>query len=122
METIRIKEKGTARRIIAVQNEMNRLLFHPTKMQVDKELLTITVLRTKAHNFNFLEGYTTQTAVGKWQTYVDEHNAVISIQFKDRKDEKVGLRLMRLLKLYNTLVVGEQLLYARTEPIEESTL
>jgi hypothetical protein len=97
-------------------------LYRPSKAQTDKELLTITILNTKAHFFDFLKGYTRLEGTGKWRTYANEDDAIIEIEFRDTPDERVGNRLMELLTAYNKYVVKEDLLYARTTPIEESTL
>jgi hypothetical protein len=105
-----------------VKSEIERLLYRPSRAQTDKELLSITVLSSKAYLFDFLKGYTRLEGTGKWRTYADEANAIIEIEFRDTPDERVGNKLMELLTAYNKYVVKEDLLYARTTPIEESTL
>ncbi|MCK9598326.1 MAG: hypothetical protein M0R06_04755 [Sphaerochaeta sp.] len=94
----------------------------------DRELLSIVVLRSKAHLFDFLEASTIWKVLGRWQDpqqggkLVDEPNVQIDVQFRDAVDECVGKRLVDLLEEYNKQVVGEQLLYTRTIPIEEGSL
>ena len=105
-----------------IQREINKLIYHPTPAQTDRELLTITVLTSKEPLFHFLEGYTELKAKGTWHAYKDENNTQIQIEFKDTPSETVGNRLIQLFNEYNKLAVKEELLYVRTEPIEESSL
>lgn len=118
---IPLRAKDTSR-AKAVQKEINKLLFYPTDQKTDKELLTITILTSKAHHFRFLSGYTEMKATGHFKSYRDEQNTIIEIEFEDTPSESVGKRLMTLFKEYNRLVIGEEVLYVRTSPIEESTL
>lgn len=106
----------------ALQNKINKLLYSDAKDKTDKEVLSIVLLGSKVKHFDFLTGKTRWSAIGDWQGFPNEKNVVMQVQFKDSKNEKYGLELMNLLNKYNDAVVGEQLLYARTEPIEESTL
>lgn len=108
-------------KINKIQNELNKLIFDPEQNQTDPEVLTIVILKEKAHHFDFLKGYTEWGVKGRWET-LDEQNYQIEIQFKDTKKEKVGLRIKTLLKNYNKLAVGEDLLYFRTVPVEETSL
>jgi len=115
---------------------INTLLFNPLAQKelgaTDRESLNIVVLRSKAHHFKFLEGYTSWKSVGSWREvtpegiiikeYPEEKNVNIEIEFKDRPDEKIGKRLMELFTEFNRRFVKEQLLYVHTKPIEESTL
>lgn len=114
-------QRGAKKRTKAesIKQEINRLLYQPTPSQRDKELLTITILSSKAHHFRFLQAYTHFNAVGEWKQFKGEKNTMIEIEFKDTKDERVGNRLMALFERYNGLVVHEDLLYVRTEPIED---
>jgi len=105
-----------------IQREINKLIYHPSSDQTDKELLTITVLKSKEYFFHFLEGYTELKAKGTWKTYQDENNIQFQIEFRDTPSEAVGNRLIQLFEEYNHLAVKEELLYVRTEPIEESSL
>jgi len=104
---------------------INQLIFNEDLQKwcgaTDRELLTIVIVRTKAHLFNFLKGYTRWRAIGEWEG-LKEPNLQIEIEFKDTPDERIGIRLIELLKAYNKKVVKEELLYARTAPLEEGTL
>jgi len=89
----------------------------------DKEKLTLIVREDKSGHFDFLrnESLTEWKSIGSWRG-LKEKNEQMEVEFKDRKDEKIGQRLMELLNAFNKRVIGEELLYARTTPIEESTL
>lgn len=119
------KGKGYAnkktKKINEIQKELNELIFNPKQDQTDPEVLTIIILKEKAHYFDFLKGYTEWGVKGRWET-LDEKNFLIEIQFQDTKKEKVGMRIKKLLKDYNKLAVGEDLLYFRTVPVEETSL
>lgn len=101
--------------------EITQILYFPKKDQTDKELLTIEIPREKEHHLKFLKSYTKSNTFGVWKQYKDK-NVQYEIQFKDSKDEKYGNRLMTLFNELNKKEIKEELLYARTEPIEESTL
>lgn len=117
--------------ISEIKSCIHKLVYDPQKAQTDKELLSIVVLRKKAKHFDFLEGYTKWRTVGSWREiqngkvvyeFPEERNVQLDIEFKDKPDESVGTRLMELFKEFNTKEVDEKLLYARTVPIEESSL
>ena len=109
----------------------NKLLYDPSKSQTDRELLSVVILRSKEHYLGFLEGSTKIKAIGTWQdvkngriikTYPDELNTKVEVEFRDTKKETVGNRLMDIFTELNKREIGEDLLYCRTVPIEESTL
>lgn len=108
-----------------IQAEITMLLFdrdfQKKAKAFDRELLTIVILREKAHHFDFLRGYTTWKVVGMWEGK-EEKNVQIDIEFKDCEHEGIGNRLMHLLWEYNHQVVKEDVLYTRTVPLEEGTL
>ena len=113
----------------AIQGELNALLYDEAVREAcgaeDRELLSIIIAQPKAHHFDFLTGKTEWKVRGKWKKdegFDIERNAQLDVEFKDAPDECVGKRIINLLKAYNTKVVGEELLYARTMPIEEGTL
>ena len=113
----------------AIKDELNALLYDEAVQKAcdakDRELLTIVIAQPKAHHFDFLEGKTEWKVRGKWRKdagFDIERNVQLDIQFRDAADECVGKRVIELLKAYNTKVVSEKLLYARTIPIEEGTL
>ena len=114
----------------AIQDELNALLYKEDVQKAcdakDRELLSIIIAQPKAYHFDFLEGKTEWKVRGKWKRPDDgldiERNVQLDVEFKDAANECVGERIIKLLKAYNTKVVGEKLLYARTIPIEEGTL
>ena len=114
----------------AIKDELNALLYSEAVQKAcdakDRELLTIVIAQPKAYHFDFLEGKTEWRVRGKWRRpdegFDIERNVQLDIQFKDAADECVGKRIIELLKAYNTKVVSEALLYARTISIEEGTL
>lgn len=114
----------------AIQDELNALLYDEAVRKAcvaeDRELLSIIIAQPKAHHFDFLTGKTEWKVRGKWKRpdegFDIERNVQLDIEFKDAADECVGKRVVDLLKAYNTKVVSEELLYARTIPIEEGTL
>ncbi|GAI87799.1 unnamed protein product [marine sediment metagenome] len=114
----------------AIQEELNKLIFDSKIQEAcgagDRELLSVIITQPKAHHFDFLQGKTEWKVRGKWRRpdngFDIEKNVQLDVEFKDSKDEVVGKRVMKLLKAYNKKVVGEELLYARSMPIEEGTL
>jgi len=113
----------------AIQDELNALLYEAEIQKAcdakDRELLSIIIAQPKAHHFDFFQGKTEWKVRGKWRKdagFDIERNVQLDVEFKDAADECIGLRIIELLKAYNTKVVGEKLLYARTIPIEEGTL
>jgi len=115
-----------------IQDELSRLLFKGVDGAVDPEMLSIMIRRDKVGDFDFLKAKTEWATVGFWETDKNppEPNMQIDVIFwdipkshpQDSCREAVGLRLMELLEEYNKKVVGEKLLYARTQPVEETTL
>lgn len=108
-----------------IKEEIIKILFDESFWKKcdasDRELLTIVIVKDKALHFDFLKAYTTWKATGLWDKEKDL-NAQIDIEFRDNAQECLGNRLMHLLYEYNKKVVKEELLYARTAPIEEGTL
>ncbi len=113
-----------------IQDELNALLYEEEIQKAcdakDRELLSIVIAQPKAHHFDFLTGKTEWKVRGKWRRPDDgfdiERNVQLDVEFKDAADECVGKRIIQLLRAYNTKVVSEELLYARTIAIEEGTL
>ena len=114
----------------AIRDELNDLLFVEEVQKAcdakDRELLSIIIAQPKAHLFDFLQGKTEWKVRGKWRRpdngFDIERNVQLDVEFKDALDECVGKRIIDLLKAYNKKVVAEELLYARTIPVEEGTL
>lgn len=108
-----------------IRKEITAVLFDKSFRKkcdaTDRELLTIVLPKEKAHHFDFLKAYTTWKVTGLWEKQ-KELNVQIDCEFRDNKDECLGNRLMHLVWEYNKAVVKEQVLYARTSPIEEGTL
>ena len=113
-----------------IKDELNALLYAEEVQKAckaeDRELLSVIITQPKAPLFDFLTGKTEWKVRGKWRRpdngFDIERNVQLDVEFKDASDECVGKRIIDLLKAYNTKVVGEELLYARTIPIEEGTL
>lgn len=103
---------------------INRLLYNPdeSKEELEPELLTIVLDRSKAHHLDFLRNWTESYTIGTWEECEDEKNVQFDIQFDDTKDEEIGKRLEELLGKLNENVIGEDLLYFRTTPVEETSL
>ena len=104
-----------------IKTKINKILYNPMKSQVDKELLTIEVPKKKSKHLGFLKAYTKFNTKGVWKN-IDDDNVQIEIEFKDSKDERYGNELMSLFKELNKKDIKEDVLYVRTEPIEESSL
>ena len=115
---------------------INTIIYNPEAQKklgaTDREQLNIVILRDKANKLDFLEGYTKWKSIGSWREispegevikeFPEEKNMSIEVEFKDRPDERIGKRLLELLSEVNRRWIKEKLLYAFTEPIEESTL
>ncbi len=114
----------------SIQDELNLLLYDEEIQKgcdaKDRELLSIVIAQPKAHHFDFLMGKTEWKVRGKWRRpddgYDIERNVQLDVEFKDAPDECLGKRVIDLLKAYNEKAVSEELLYARTIPVEEGTL
>ncbi len=108
-------------------------LSDETKQKFDdgkeNEMLTIVIDENKAKYFKYLRDFasTEWGADGYWTdpetgNLVKDDNNVIKVQFKDTPDERYSEVLMALLEMYNREYVDEDLLYAYTQPIEQTTL
>jgi len=113
-----------------IVKEIRELLYDEKKWKecgaTNRELLSIVVKADKAGHFDFLQAVTEWKAVGKWKPdgeVMIEPNVAMEVEFMDvPKDECIGERLIELLKAFNKKVVREEILYARTMPVEEGTL
>ncbi|MTE19780.1 hypothetical protein F0L17_11735 [Streptomyces sp. TRM43335] len=97
--------------------------------RVERELLTLTLPRAKAHAVAFLMRAATEIgAVGTWRDprrrADDERapNVLVQVEYGEVAEELVGNGIAAALRLINNLEVNEQVLYARMENVEESTL
>jgi hypothetical protein len=104
-----------------IRQNMLRLLYNPQKDARRTEMLTIIVPKSKEKHYKFLDAYTKFPAHGKWKQF-DEANSVLEVQFQETPDDRVGKSLITLVGLYNRSVVGEQVPYAYTKHVDESTL
>jgi hypothetical protein len=98
-------------------------------VRVQRELLTITVARRKAGAIAcLLRAATEIDAAGTWRdpdevSHDDRApNTLIEVEYGEVANEAVGRGIKLALRLINDLEINEQILYARMENIEESTL
>ncbi|MER7506366.1 hypothetical protein AB0L05_29835 [Nonomuraea pusilla] len=91
--------------------------------RVQRELLTLTVPRAKAHAVAFL---TPAGAEGTWgdpgpRAHDDRApNALLQVEYGETANGLVGHGLVAALRLINELEINEQVLYARMEDAEQS--
>ncbi|MET8013693.1 hypothetical protein ABZU86_25660 [Streptomyces sp. NPDC005271] len=97
--------------------------------RVERELLTLTMPRAKAHTIGFvLRAATGIGAEGTWrdpQGAADDErapNTLLQVEYGEIAEELVGNGIGACLRLINNLEINEQVLYARMENLEESTL
>ncbi|MFE0812928.1 hypothetical protein ACFW4M_35915 [Streptomyces sp. NPDC058794] len=97
--------------------------------RVERELLTLTLPRHKAHAIAFvLRAATEIGAAGTWRDpggmANDERapNTILQVEYGEVAEELVGNGITACLRLINNLEVNEVVLYARMENVEESTL
>lgn len=128
MRGTRLPKKSNAKKrkrmnTVRIKNEINRILYHSDpKAFPDKQLLTITVDSKKAHHLSFLKAFTKWRSIGTWKDFPDEHDTVIEVEYREDARESNGNRLRGLFNLLNREVIGEELLYMRTVPVEVSSL
>lgn len=93
-----------------------------------RELLTLTLPRSKAGAFDFIPAATEFSGAGMWRdpsgvsNDVRADNVIVEVEFGEVTGELVGHGIVRALSLINNLEVNEQILYARMIDVEESTL
>jgi hypothetical protein len=97
--------------------------------RVQRELLTITVARSKVGAIAcLLRAATEIDAEGTWrdpeQISHDDRapNTQLEVEYGEVATEAVGRGIKLALRLINDLEINEQILYARMEDVEESTL
>lgn len=96
--------------------------------RVERELLVITVPGKKAHAFNFFQAVTEVGALGTWRDPdsvsddIDAPNMLLQVEYGESASEAVGDTIMVCIHIINLLQVNEQLLYARSSNVEQSTL
>jgi hypothetical protein len=96
--------------------------------RVQRELLTLTLPRSKAGAFDFIPAATELSGAGMWRdpdgvsNDLRADNVIVEVEFGEVAGEHVGHGIVRCLSLINNLEVNEQVLYARMINVEESTL
>lgn len=100
-----------------------------TLARVHRELLTVTLPHDKLSSLAcLLNAATIIDAEGTWRdpdgAADDErrHNALIQVEYGEVASEAIGRGIRLALRLINDLEINEQVLYARMENVEESTL
>lgn len=98
-------------------------------VRTERELLTLTVPAAKRPVFAFLgEAATEIGAHGTWRDPAGSAhdagaaNTLVQVEYGETAAESVGRGVVAALKLINDLEVNEQILYARMENVESSTL
>lgn len=95
---------------------------------MERELLTLTLPRTKVDAFGFMKAATEYNVLGIWQdpagvsNDVCAENVVIEVEYGEVEGELIGHGIARAISLVNNLEVNEEVLYVRMINIEESTL
>ena len=118
-------------RLTPTQKTIAQILYTKPKEKYKNELLTMIYKKEKAKHFKFLE-YPPEAGGTKWKSegyWRDENRKLLiegnvqhEVQYADTLDDRRGKKLMKALKKYNEEEVHEDILYARTEPISESSL
>ena len=97
--------------------------------RVERELLTITVARAKAPAVaGLLRAATEIDAAGTWHDPEGSShdtcapNRQFEVEYGEVASEMVGHAILVALRLINDLEINEQILYARMQNIEESSL
>ncbi len=96
--------------------------------RVERELWAITVAEHKAFAFGFLQAVTEVGVKGTWRdpdnvsTDIGASNMLLEVEYGEIKSELVGDALTVCTQLINLLEVNEQILYARSVNVEQSTL
>jgi hypothetical protein len=96
--------------------------------RIQQELLTVTVPVFKASALDFMKATTELSAHGTWQdpesvsNDLRADNTLLQVEYGEVEGELIGDGIKAALGLINNLEVNEQVLYARMENIEQSTL
>lgn len=102
--------------------------MHVKLERVERELLALTVPVKKAHVFNFFESVTQIGVSGTWRdpdnVSSDENaaNMVLQVEYGEVASELIGDTVMVCILLINLLQVNEEILYATSTNVEQSTL
>ncbi len=96
--------------------------------RIQQELLTVTVPVFKVSALDFMKATTELSAHGTWQdpesvsNDLRADNTLLQVEYGEIEGELIGDGIKIALSLINNLEVNEQVLYARMENIEQSTL
>ena len=96
--------------------------------RVQQELLTVTVPVFKVSALDFMKATTELSAHGTWQDPASvsndlrADNTLLQVEYGEVEGELIGDGIKTALSLINNLEVNEQVLYARMENVEQSTL
>lgn len=97
--------------------------------RVRRDFLTVTLPSAKAASLErFMLAVTEMRAAGTWldpegvSDDVDATNKLLQVEFGDSRDGLISDGLIAALALINNLEVNEEILYARIEQLERSTL
>ncbi len=96
--------------------------------RVQQELLTMTLPSFKTDALDFMKATTELSAHGTWQdpesvsNDARADNVLLQVEFGEIASERIGDGIVHALSLINNLEVNEQILYARMENVEQSTL
>jgi len=96
--------------------------------RIQQELLTVTLPVFKASALDFMKATTELSAHGTWQdpesvsNDLRADNTLLQVEYGEIDGEFIGDGIKAALGLINNLEVNEQVLYARMENIEQSTL
>lgn len=116
--------KDTLFALLFGEKEDVNCTFH----RVERELLTMALPRHKAGALDFMKATTELSAHGSWQDPEmvsndnREDNVLLQVEYGEVKGELIGNGVIVTLSLINNLEVNEQILYARMENVEQSTL
>jgi len=96
--------------------------------RVARELLTLTLPRSKAGTLDFMKATTELSAIGTWQDPEGDsddsraENVLLEVEYGEVPGELIGHGVVLTLGLINNLEVNEQVLYGRMVEVEQSTL
>lgn len=102
--------------------------LHAHFKRIQQELLTVTLPVFKASALDFMKATTELSAHGTWQdpesvsNDLRADNTLLQVEYGEVEGELIGDGIKTALSLINNLEVNEQVLYARMENIEQSTL
>jgi hypothetical protein len=102
--------------------------IHVHFQRIQQELLTVTMPVFKLSALDFMKATTELSAHGTWQDPASisndlrADNTLLQVEYGEVDGELIGDGIKVALSLINNLEVNEQVLYARMENIEQSTL